>query len=155
MQRTKAAKKRKTSAPPPATVPDDNRFYKIGEVCAMTDTQPYVLRFWESEFPQLAPRKSRSGQRIYRKSDIDLVQTIKRLLYDQEYTIPGARKKLEEMGYRTAPGGRPAAAPPPGPVPAPAGSKREKSASRSGPGVGSSLHRLRKELLDLKKTLES
>lgn len=69
-------------------------FYKIGEVCQITDTQPYVLRFWESEFPQLAPKKSRNGQRIYRRKDVDLVLQIKRLLYEEGYTIAGARKKL-------------------------------------------------------------
>lgn len=71
-------------------------FYKIGEVCEITDTQPYVLRFWESEFPQLAPRKNRSGQRVYQRRDIDTVIRIKKLLYEEEYTIAGARKKLEE-----------------------------------------------------------
>ena len=71
-------------------------FYKIGEVCELTDTQPYVLRFWESEFPQLAPRKNRSGQRVYQRKDIDTVLRIKKLLYDEEYTIAGARKKLDE-----------------------------------------------------------
>jgi DNA-binding transcriptional MerR regulator len=69
-------------------------FYKIGEVCQITDTQPYVLRFWESEFPQLAPKKSRSGQRLYREKDLELVRQIKRLLYDEGFTIAGARKKL-------------------------------------------------------------
>jgi len=69
-------------------------FYKIGEVCQITDTQPYVLRFWESEFPQLAPKKSRTGQRVYRQRDVDLVLQIKRLLYQEGYTIAGARKKL-------------------------------------------------------------
>jgi DNA-binding transcriptional MerR regulator len=69
-------------------------FYKIGEVCQLTDTQPYVLRFWESEFAHLAPSKSRSGQRLYRKKDIDLVLEIKRLLYQEGFTIAGARKKL-------------------------------------------------------------
>ena len=69
-------------------------FYKIGEVCQFTDTQPYVLRFWESEFPQLAPTKSRSGQRLYRRKDIDLVLEIKSLLYQEGFTIAGARKKL-------------------------------------------------------------
>lgn len=71
-------------------------FYKIGEVCEITDTQPYVLRFWESEFPQLAPRKNRSGQRVYQRKDIDTVLRIKKLLYEEEYTIAGARRKLEE-----------------------------------------------------------
>ena len=69
-------------------------FFKIGEVCQLTDTQPYVLRFWESEFPQLAPKKSRSGQRLYRRKDIDLVMEIKKLLYQEGFTIAGARKKL-------------------------------------------------------------
>ena len=68
--------------------------YKLGEVCQLTDTQPYVLRFWESEFPQLAPRKSRTGQRLYRQKDVDLVLQIKRLLYDDGFTIASARKKL-------------------------------------------------------------
>src|SRR5439155_21689714 len=69
-------------------------FYKIGEVCQITDTQPYVLRFWESEFPQLAPKKGRTGQRVYRQRDVDLVLQIKRLLYQEGFTIAGARKKL-------------------------------------------------------------
>jgi DNA-binding transcriptional MerR regulator len=69
-------------------------FYKIGEVCSLTDTQPYVLRFWESEFPQLAPKKTRTGQRVYRPRDIEMVLEIKKLLYEEGYTIAGARKKL-------------------------------------------------------------
>jgi DNA-binding transcriptional MerR regulator len=69
-------------------------FYKLQEVCELTDTQPYVLRFWESEFSQLAPTKSRTGQRLYRKRDIDLVLEIKRLLNDEGQTIAAAREKL-------------------------------------------------------------
>ncbi|HEV8376974.1 MAG TPA: MerR family transcriptional regulator [Candidatus Polarisedimenticolia bacterium] len=69
-------------------------FYKIGEVCSLTDTQPYVLRFWESEFPQLAPNKSRTGQRIYRPRDVEMILEIKKLLYEEGFTIAGARKKL-------------------------------------------------------------
>jgi len=76
----------------------DKLFYKIGEVCELTDTQPYVLRFWESEFPQLAPQKNRSGQRMYRRRDIEMVETIKRLLYLEGYTIAGARKRLDQAG---------------------------------------------------------
>jgi DNA-binding transcriptional MerR regulator len=71
-------------------------FYKAAEVCQITDTQPYVLRFWESEFPQLASEKNRSGQRVYRRADIDLVFRIKKLLYQEEYTIAGARKAIDE-----------------------------------------------------------
>lgn len=71
-------------------------YYKLPEVCELTDTQPYVLRFWESEFPQLAPEKSRSGQPIYRRGDLDLILRIKKLLYEEEYTIAGARQRLEQ-----------------------------------------------------------
>jgi DNA-binding transcriptional MerR regulator len=77
-------------------------FYKIGEVCSMTDTEPYVLRYWESEFPNLAPSKNRSGQRIYTQEDVDMVLRIKELLYDEGYTIAGARRKLEEEAARGA-----------------------------------------------------
>ena len=71
-------------------------FFKIGEVCELTDTQPYVLRYWESEFPALAPAKNNSGQRIYRRRDIETVLRIKTLLYEEGFTIAGAKKKLEQ-----------------------------------------------------------
>jgi DNA-binding transcriptional MerR regulator len=94
-------------------------FFKIGEVCEITDTQPYVLRYWESEFPALAPAKNSSGQRIYRRRDIETVLRIKQLLYDEGFTIAGAKKRLEaEMAGRVetplpaAPADGPAAAPP-------------------------------------------
>jgi DNA-binding transcriptional MerR regulator len=76
-------------------------FFKIGEVCEITDTQPYVLRYWESEFPALAPAKNSSGQRIYRRKDIETVVRIKQLLYEEGFTIAGAKKRLEaELGGR-------------------------------------------------------
>src|SRR5947207_4219758 len=76
-------------------------FFKIGEVCEITDTQPYVLRYWESEFPALAPAKNTSGQRIYRRRAIETVLRIKQLLYEEGFTIAGAKKKLEaEMAGR-------------------------------------------------------
>ena len=86
-------------------------FFKIGEVCEITDTQPYVLRYWESEFPALAPAKNSSGQRIYRRRDIETVLRIKELLYQEGFTIAGAKKKLEaEMAGRAeTPGARAAA----------------------------------------------
>jgi DNA-binding transcriptional MerR regulator len=91
-------------------------FFKIGEVCEITDTQPYVLRYWESEFPALAPAKNSSGQRIYRRRDIETVLRIKQLLYEEGFTIAGAKKRLEaEMAGRVEtplPPGDPAAAPP-------------------------------------------
>ena len=70
-------------------------FFKIGEVCELTDTQPYVLRYWESEFPALAPAKNNSSQRIYRRRDIETILRIKTLLYEEGFTIAGAKKKLE------------------------------------------------------------
>ena len=71
-------------------------FFKIGEVCELTETQPYVLRYWESEFPALAPAKNNSGQRIYRRRDIETILRIKSLLYEEGFTIAGAKKKLEQ-----------------------------------------------------------
>ena len=87
-------------------------FFKIGEVCEITDTQPYVLRYWESEFPALAPAKNSSGQRIYRRKDIETVLRIKQLLYEEGFTIAGAKKRLEmEMAGRAP---TPSSAPPGG-----------------------------------------
>jgi DNA-binding transcriptional MerR regulator len=69
-------------------------FYRIGEVSRLTGLEPYVLRYWETEFPQLKPDKGRSGQRLYKKKDIDNILHIKQLLYKDGYTIAGAKKKL-------------------------------------------------------------
>ncbi len=69
-------------------------FFKIGEVCEITDVQAHVLRYWESEFSMLAPQKNRAGQRTYRKRDVEMVLRIKELLYEDQYTIAGAKKKL-------------------------------------------------------------
>jgi DNA-binding transcriptional MerR regulator len=89
-------------------------FFKIGEVCEITDTQPYVLRYWESEFPALAPAKNSSGQRIYRRRDIETVLRIKQLLYDEGFTIAGAKKRLESelQGRVDTPQPTPAGTPP-------------------------------------------
>ena len=70
-------------------------FYRLNEVCRYTDTQPYVLRFWESEFPQLSPERSGNGQPIYRKEDIDLVRRIKQLLHEEECSLELARQALD------------------------------------------------------------
>ena len=69
-------------------------FFKIGEVCDITGIQAHVLRYWESEFPMLAPQKNRAGQRTYRRRDVEMVLRIKELLYEDQYTIAGAKKKL-------------------------------------------------------------
>jgi len=71
-------------------------YYSISEVCTKTGLEPHVLRYWESEFSQLRPKKNRAGNRAYREKDIDIVRYIKYLLYQEQYTIPGAKKKLLE-----------------------------------------------------------
>jgi DNA-binding transcriptional MerR regulator len=74
---------------------DEGRLYKIGEVCKIADVQPYVLRYWETEFPALAPNKSGGGQRLYSQREIDIIMRIKQLLYSEGFTIAGAKKQLE------------------------------------------------------------
>ena len=80
----------------------DKRYYRIGEVAKITDVKPYVLRYWESEFRWMAPPKSRSKQRLYRKRDIEFVWLLKRLLWDERYTIAGARQRIQELGVDEA-----------------------------------------------------
>lgn len=70
------------------------KFYRMGEICKIVEVEPHVLRFWEGEFPQLKPRKSTAGHRVFSREDIDLVKTIKRLVHEEGFTIAGARKKL-------------------------------------------------------------
>ena len=82
------------------TIP--NRLYlRIGEVSRVTGIKPYILRYWESEFDSLSPQKSRSKQRLYRREDVELVLTIKDLLYNQGYTIAGARQFLKKKKKST------------------------------------------------------
>jgi DNA-binding transcriptional MerR regulator len=92
-----------------ASNPEEGVF-RIGEVCRLTGTKAFVLRYWESEFPMLAPHKSPKGHRLYRREDIDMVFEIKRLLYEQGFTIAGARRWLETNGRDSAEG-EPDAAP--------------------------------------------
>jgi DNA-binding transcriptional MerR regulator len=83
----------------PSEVPD-RLYFRIGEVSAITGVAPYVLRYWESEFPALQPRKSGGGQRLYRKRDVAMVLEIKKLLYQERYTVAGARRRLTEREER-------------------------------------------------------
>ncbi len=76
------------------TIPD-RIFFKIGEVCDLLDVQAHVLRYWETEFPMLSPKKNKSGQRTYRRKDVETAFRIKELLYDDQYTIAGAIKRLQ------------------------------------------------------------
>jgi DNA-binding transcriptional MerR regulator len=97
--------------PPPAGAGGAEPRYKIGDVCRIADVQPYVLRYWESEFPGLAPDRTMTGPRTYSLRELRLIEQIKRLLYDEGYTIAGAKKKLDaELGGKGS-----EAAPPPEP----------------------------------------
>jgi DNA-binding transcriptional MerR regulator len=71
-------------------------FFSIGEVCELTELKPHVLRYWESQFKFLNPAKNRSGNRVYQRKEIELILLVKHLLYDEKYTIEGARLKVEE-----------------------------------------------------------
>jgi DNA-binding transcriptional MerR regulator len=71
-------------------------FYSIGEVCELTDLKPHVLRYWESQFKFLSPAKNRSGNRVYQRREVELIQLVKHLLYAEKYTIEGARQKVDE-----------------------------------------------------------
>ncbi len=88
----------------------EKSYFRIGEVSRLTDTKPFVLRYWETEFPMLQPVKSPKGHRLYRREDVETVLRIKRLLYDEGFTIAGARRHLREQNGNGA-DASPAAAP--------------------------------------------
>ena len=96
----------------------DRLYFKIGDVARLLKVEPYVLRFWESQFPQLKPNKSGTGQRLYRKRDVEVAVEIKRLVYGEGYTLSGARQALGQQRRAEVPGE------PPVPVPATPGAKR-------------------------------
>jgi len=114
----------------------EKEFYRIGEVSRLTALKPFVLRYWETEFPMLEPVKSPSGHRLYRQQDVEMVLRIKRLLYDEGFTIAGARRHLREQN---------------------GGSESEGSTgAASGSAVDGAAQLLsRKMLLDLRDTLRA
>jgi len=79
----------------------DKLYFKIGEVAGLLGVEPYVLRYWESEFSQLTPKKSGTGHRLYRRKDVELLLRIKHLLYEKRFTIEGARQSLQAGGKQT------------------------------------------------------
>ncbi len=83
--------------PQPVEIPD-KLFFKIGEVCELVGVQAHVLRYWETEFPMLQPQKNPSGQRTYRRRDVEMALRIRQLLYDEGFTIAGAKRKLTSDG---------------------------------------------------------
>jgi DNA-binding transcriptional MerR regulator len=124
----------------------DKSLFRIGEVSRVTATKPFVLRYWETEFPMLQPVKSPKGHRLYRREDIDTVFTIKRLLYDEGFTIAGARRHLRDqaLGSNGSNGGSAAA-------------EAEAKAGESVPqAISPQIAMLnRKTLLDLRDSLRS
>jgi len=121
----------------------DKLYFRIGEVSKLAGIKPYVLRFWETEFPGLGPKKSGTGHRLYRRKDVELVLEIKRLLYEKRYTIEGARKALDGRGKAESPK-----------VAADGAAKKVKRAQADlFPGVSPVLDDIRKELKDLLKLL--
>ena len=86
-----------STPPQDGDAPDipDKLYFKIGEVCGLTRVAAHVLRFWESEFPQIKPRRTDAGQRLYTRSDIERILEIKSLLYDQKFTLKGAKRHLK------------------------------------------------------------
>jgi DNA-binding transcriptional MerR regulator len=101
--------RRKALPVDPSAIPD-RPFFKIGDAARLCALKPYVLRYWETEFRSLKPPKTRSGQRLYRRQDVELLLRIRHLLYDQRFTIEGARTRLRELGHDES-------APPPLPPP--------------------------------------
>jgi DNA-binding transcriptional MerR regulator len=83
-------------------IPDDKRYFRIGEAARIVGAEPSVLRYWENEFPQLRPRRADSKQRTYRRKDLELLLEIKHLLYSEKMTIEGARRRLRENRDRSA-----------------------------------------------------
>lgn len=94
----------------PRAAAKEEKLYKIGEVCKLADLQPYVLRYWETEFPQLSPNKSGGGQRLYTRAELDTILRIKDLLYKEGFTIAGAKKRLEQETSEPAPAAAPTSA---------------------------------------------
>jgi DNA-binding transcriptional MerR regulator len=94
---TQLSHKRAAESP---TIPD-RLYFKIGDVARICGLETYVLRFWESQFPQLKPNKSGTGQRLYRRREVELVLEIKRLVHEEGYTLPGARHALDQQSRRS------------------------------------------------------
>jgi DNA-binding transcriptional MerR regulator len=125
---------------------EDTKLYKIGEVCRMADVQPYVLRYWETEFTALAPNKSGGGQRLYTRAEIDTILRIKQLLYTEGFTIAGAKKKLDELI-------EPVASPEPE-VSVEAPAKKGARAAKATPGVSKKIASVKRELQSLLDLLD-
>ena len=132
----------------------DKLYYKIGEVAKFTGVKTHVLRYWETEFNTIRPNKSRSNQRLYRKQDVELILHLKDLLYNQGFTIAGARKKLRQKPAKAA--AEPVADPTEKPVAGKSATKADDQlvlplAGSYDPKI---LREIRQDILRLKKSLE-
>ncbi|HVP00616.1 MAG TPA: MerR family transcriptional regulator [Bryobacteraceae bacterium] len=136
-----------SAAPIPAPEIPDKLYFRIGEVARLAGIKPYVLRFWETEFPSLGPKKSGTGHRLYRRKEVEMVLEIKRLLYEKRFTIEGARKFLETRG-KTEPA-RPAKVAKPVKQ-----AQAELFASTPSPAADALLQNIRKELRQLADMLK-
>jgi DNA-binding transcriptional MerR regulator len=136
-------------------------YYSISEVCTMTGLEQHVLRYWESEFPQLRPKKNRSGNRAYRSKEIKIIRYIKYLLYEEMYTIPGAKKKMADANMSDMEGQQTLLRVLPTPVPPPPAFSNGTPENESGPvgeessDGGVQIGILRKELLRVKTDLKA
>jgi len=119
-------------------------YYKSGEVCKIVGVEAHVLRYWETEFPSVAPPKNRGGQRTYRPRDIELLLRIRQLLYEEGFTIAGARKRLSQP----EPGGEPAAAKTLRAIPGSGGRRRKRKVS------GERFSKVREELENILTLLD-
>jgi len=118
------------------TLPEDQKQFKLNEVCKLANVQPYMLRFWGTEFPQLEAAKSGTGQRLYAREQVELILEIRRLLFDEGLTIAGARKKVEAMSEEAGPGEKPKKKP------------AKKKETKAGPARTSSARKRKAEEVD-------
>lgn len=128
----------------------DKLYFKIGEVAKLVGVKPYVLRYWETEFPMIRPGKTRSKHRLYRRRDVEALLEIKRLLHNERYTIEGAKRRLKSFGRPAAPA---AAAPPP--PPPPAESRPQLALPLGERTYRNALMRVRQELQELYEVLRA
>jgi len=131
------------------TIPD-RLYFKIGDVARILKVEPYVLRFWESQFPQLKPNKSGTGQRLYRKRDVEIAIEIKRLVYGEGYTLSGARQALGQARRANPPAASTAQAAAPSPASTPAAATTKKRDS-----IAEAVGRARAELREIAGMLGS
>jgi len=135
-----------------ASIIPEKLFFRIGEVCDLIKVQPHVLRYWETEFPMLAPQKNRAGQRVYRRKDVEMVLRIRDLLYEEKFTIAGAKKRLlDEMrgGSARAKLAEETSSPEKTDSQTPVASEASTSASLMSTQTRRVLHKLKTELEDL------